>query len=131
MASGGFLAGMIRLLHWLLLFGAFAGLGLRASGAHFDGCSEQKHAVQEVSCCGDTDAAPADRTDGHCPDCPPTPHRHAPHHHGECCHAPLWLPLGDTGEAMYPPLDGVTGANRSNEKPPEAPVMPLDKPPLI
>jgi hypothetical protein len=123
----GLLSAMFRFLQWLLFLGAFAGLGLRASGAHFDDCSPGAH---EVSCCED-DVSATDHPDSHCPDCPPSPHQHRPnHHHGECCHAPQWLPL--TAEAaLFPPWAVKSGLVLSEERPPEAPVLPLDKPPLI
>jgi len=123
----GLLSAMFRFLQWLLFLGAFAGLGLRASGAHFDDCSPGQH---EVSCCvGDVSAT--DHPDSHCPDCPPAPHQHRPHHHhGECCHAPQWLPLSMEA-ALFPPWAVKSGLVLSEERPPEAPVLPLDKPPLI
>jgi hypothetical protein len=123
----GLLSAMFRLLQWLLFLGAFAGLGLRASGAHFDDCSPGQH---EVSCC-DSDAAATDHSDSHCPDCPPVPHQHrSHHHHGECCHVPQWLPL-TAQAALFPPWAVTSGLVLSEERPPEAPVLPLDKPPLI
>ena len=124
--QAGLLAAMFRFLQWLLFLGAFAGLGLRASGAHFD---DHSHGPHQVSCCGD-DTSMMDHPDNHCPDCPPTPHEHSHHHHGECCHAPQWLPL--TAEAaLFPPWAVKSGLVLSEERPPEAPVLPLDKPPLI
>lgn len=122
---------MFRFLQWILIFGAFAGLSLRASGAHFDERSPEKHARQEVSCC-DGDAQTMDNPDAHCPDCPPTPHQHGSqhHHHGECCHAPQWLPL-TAAAALFPPWAVKSGLVLSKERPPEAPVLSFDKPPLI
>ena len=122
----GLLATMFRFLQWLLFLGAFAGLGLRASGAHFDDCSPGH---REVSCC-DGDASATDHSDNHCPDCPPVPHQHSQHHHGECCHASQWLPLSAKA-ALFPPWAVKSGLMLSEERPPDAPVLPLDKPPLI
>jgi hypothetical protein len=123
---GGLLSAMFRFLQWLLFLGAFAGLGLRASGAHFDDCSGQ----HEVSCC-DSEVSATAHSDGHCKDCPPVPHQHrSHHHHGECCHVPQWLPLTAT-TALFPPWAVKSGLMRLEERPPEAPVLSLDKPPLI
>jgi len=118
---------MFRFLQWILIFGAFAGLSLRASGAHFDDCRPEAHAD---ACCDAGDSAKAPL---HGPDCPPVPHEHSsqPHHHGECCHAPSWLSAMVSGEALFPPFARAIGLEEVRQHPPEGPVLPFDKPPMI
>jgi len=121
------LSAMFRLLQWILIFGAFAGLSLRASGAHFDDCRPEAHAD---ACCDHDEFASATP---HGPDCPPVPHDHGQHshHHGECCHVPTWLPLVADGTALFPPWARVLGSEVANERLPAGPVLTFDKPPLI
>ncbi|MGC4016107.1 MAG: hypothetical protein QM755_16510 [Luteolibacter sp.] len=117
------------MFHWvraLLLIGLFAGLGLRASGAHYDrsvpvehktGCGEEPG----KECCADTE---------HTKECPPYHHDHE-HHHSDCCHVPVWLSIDAGHASLFPPVALSTSLRGGDESPPDGPVMPLDKPPLV
>ncbi|MFD0894809.1 hypothetical protein KBB96_04670 [Luteolibacter ambystomatis] len=118
---------MFQWLRALLLIGLFAGLGLRASGAQFGCCESAGHGTECCEAAGSDKAALTEHTK----DCPPYQHDHEHHHHGACCHVPAWVSI-DVGEAtLFPPTAFSSSLRGGNESPPDGPVMPLDKPPLV
>ena len=125
-ASGAWFRPMFQWLRALLLIGLFAGLGIRASGAHFDRCEPVAH---KTECCEESGKGKVAFTE-HTKDCPPYHHDHE-HHHGECCHAPAWVTIDTGGAKLFPPMALTAGLRGGNESPPDGPVMPLDKPPLV
>jgi len=118
--AGAWLPPMVRWLHVFFLIGLFAGLGMRASGAHFDLCSASQHQKACESSAGTE----------HDDDCPPSPHDHD-HHHGECCQTPLWFASLVGAPALFPPDALAVRSLPLNESAPDGPVLALDKPPLI
>ncbi|BCU79049.1 hypothetical protein [Luteolibacter sp. LG18] len=117
---------MFLWLRAILLIGLFAGLGLRASGAHFDNCVPVEH---KAGCGEKTDHGPHAETE-HSKDCPPYHHDHE-HHHGECCHAPVWFSIDAGAASLFPPMVLSASLRGANESAPDGPVLSLDKPPLI
>ena len=125
---GAYLPTMFRGLYVFLLIGLLAGLGVRASGAHFDSCPPTAH---QDGCCEDEKEMKVAQEHG--PECPPFHHDHHDHdhHHGPCCHAPTWFPSQVTAPVIFHPGFLQNGNRIGNESPPDGPVLSLDKPPLI
>ena len=109
---------MLRLLNLIFLITLCLGLGIRASGlsvAHCEnrGCCEMK----DYNDSSDTDPANG-----------PLDHDH---HHGECCTASAWGELKSGELLVFLSWQSSPRALSANEYPPEGPVLPLDKPPII
>ena len=115
---------MLRFVNTLFLIALFLGLGVRASGAHFDFCPPKAH---EAACCDGHDEVADSEHDS---ECPPFHHDHD-HHHGECCTAPVWGVAKHAELIVFPEWKSGPRGLSGNEHPPEGPVLPLDKPPMI
>jgi hypothetical protein len=124
---------VLRIVTWLLVLGVFAGLGgrlLMVPGAQAAPCAEVEH------CCDadDDHHAPVqeqqdEHEDDHGPNCPPGPHHH--HHQGHCCSGGAMTAEVGSHCRLAVLEEGRTTLCLGADKPPEAPVYSLDKPPLI
>ena len=122
--AGASFAAMLRFVNMIFLIALFLGLGVRASGAHFDFCPPNTH---KAECCDGFDEMVDAESDS---ESPPLDHDHD-HHHGECCTTPMWSVVKHTELLVFPEWkSGPRGAS-GNEHPPEGPVLPLDLPPII
>jgi hypothetical protein len=115
---------MLRFFNTLCLVALLMGLGVRVSGVHFDCCPPKTH---DAACCDGHDETALNE---HGPECPPFHHDHD-HHHGACCTALVWGVTKHAEFVVFPAWQSTPRGPNSHEYPPDGPVLPLDKPPLI
>ena len=120
---------------YLLLFGAFTGLGVRAFGNPIHGDSDVVCAAS-VECPdsdmdhshGGEDEPHSD--DEHEPECPDDPHEHH-HHHGPCCVGNILMVHDGEGMRLSIPTESRLELSFVGSILPDGPVLSEDKPPLI
>ena len=119
----------------LMLFGVFAGQGIRAFSdpnhresstvcVEAEECSDSAEEHGHTS--GDSSHSEGDEHDSQCPS---EPHHH--HHHGPSCSG-NWVAVGDTdGLRLAMPVESRIDISSGKSGLPDGPVLSLDKPPLI
>ena len=116
---------------YLLLFGVFAGVGLRAFGSPDH--KEVGDVCPAASVCSDIDSDCHDSQqsdDEHGQDCPDGPHEHH-HHHGPCCGGNHFTVHDVDGFRLAIPAESRLEHASVGIIIPDGPLLSLDKPPLI